>query len=45
MGEALRVVSEMNQWIWNLLKDAVDDLSPDEIDWRPLPQRIALTVS
>ena len=38
MDEALRVVAEMNQRAWTLLKDAVDDLTNDEADWRPLPQ-------
>lgn len=38
MEDTLRVVAEMNQWIWSLLKVALDDLSSDEINWRPLPQ-------
>jgi len=38
MDDAVRVISEMNQWAWSLLKEAVDDLSNDEINWRPLPQ-------
>ena len=38
MDDSLSVVSELNQRAWSLLKDAVDDLSDDEIDWRPLPQ-------
>ena len=38
MDDALRVVCELNQRAWRLLKDALDDLSDDEIDWRPLPQ-------
>ena len=38
MDEAVRVVAEMNQRAWNLLKDAVADLINDEVNWRPLPQ-------
>lgn len=35
MDEALRVVVEMNQRAWNVFKDAVDDLTNDEVNWRP----------
>jgi hypothetical protein len=38
VDEALRIVAEVNQRAWNLLKDALGDLSDDEINWRPLPQ-------
>ena len=38
MDDGVRVVSELNQRAWSRLKDALDDLSADEIDWRPLPQ-------
>lgn len=38
MDDGLRVVSELNQRAWSLLRDALDDLRDDEIDWRPLPQ-------
>ena len=38
MDDGLRVVFELNQRTWSLLKDSVDDLSDDEIEWRPLPQ-------
>ena len=37
MDDALRVVAEINQRVWGLWKDALLDLSDDEIDWRPLP--------
>src|SRR5260370_14636236 len=38
VDEALRIVAEVNQRAWNQLKDALGDLSDDEINWRPLPQ-------
>src|SRR5437879_12207068 len=38
VDEALRIVVEMNQRAWNVLKEALVDLSDDEINWRPLPQ-------
>ena len=38
MDDALRVVAEMNKRAWNGLKDALVDLSDDEINWRPLCQ-------
>jgi hypothetical protein len=44
MDDGLRVVSEMNQCIWSLLKEAVDDLSNDEINWRPLPQSNSINI-
>lgn len=44
MDDTLRVVYEMNQSIWGLLKDCVIDLSDDEIDWRPLPQSNSINI-
>lgn len=44
MDDALRVVSEMNQRAWTLLKDAVEDLSDDEINWRPLSQANSINI-
>jgi len=38
MDDALRVVVEMNETIWGRLKNALEDLSEEEIHWRPLPQ-------
>lgn len=37
MDEAVRIVAEMNRWVFSLLKAALDDMGDDEIDWRPLP--------
>jgi hypothetical protein len=38
MAEALQFVIEMNEWTWDHCKDALKDVSREEIDWRPLPQ-------
>lgn len=38
MNLALQLVIEMNQWIWSRFKDDLRDATPEEIDWRPLPQ-------
>lgn len=38
MNETLGIVIEMNECIWNLFKKALNDLTLDEINWRPLPQ-------
>ena len=38
MDDALRVVVEMTETIWGQLKNALEDLSEEEIHWRPLPQ-------
>jgi hypothetical protein len=38
MDEALRLVIEMNESIWKRFKADLTDVTPEEIDWRPLPQ-------
>ena len=38
MDEALQLVIEMNEWTWNRFKADLSDITPEEIDWRPLPQ-------
>lgn len=38
MDEALRVVVEMNESTWNGFKRDLEDVTPEEADWRPLPQ-------
>ena len=38
MDEALQLVIEMNEWTWQRFKDDLQDIAPEEIDWRPLPQ-------
>ena len=44
MDDALRVVVEMNESIWGSLKNALEDLSEEEIHWRPLPQANTINV-
>ena len=34
----LRTIVDMNESAWSRLRDALDDVSDAEIDWRPLPQ-------
>jgi hypothetical protein len=38
MDQALQLVIEMNQWMWSRFKDDLKDATPEEVDWRPLPQ-------
>ncbi|HXH13806.1 MAG TPA: DinB family protein [Alphaproteobacteria bacterium] len=38
MDEALQLVIEMNEWTWNRFKADLSDVTPEETDWRPLPQ-------
>ena len=38
MDEALQLVLEMNEWTWNRFKADLSDITPEEIEWRPLPQ-------
>ena len=38
MDEALQLVIEMNEGTWKRFKADLQDLTPEEIDWRPLPQ-------
>jgi hypothetical protein len=44
MDDALRVVVEMNESIWGRLKNALADLSEEEIHWRPLPQANTINI-
>src|SRR5262245_6506299 len=44
MDDALRVAVEMNESMWLQLKNALNDLSEDEIHWRPLPQANTINV-
>jgi uncharacterized damage-inducible protein DinB len=38
MDDALRVVCEMNQSMWDRLQNALEDLGEEELEWRPLPE-------
>ncbi len=44
MDDALRVVVEINELVWRVLKYSVADLSNDEIDWRPHPQGNSINI-
>jgi len=35
----------MNQRVWRLFKEALADLSDEEIDWRPLPQGNSINIT
>ena len=36
--EALELIQEMNLWVWRRFKGALNDMTPEEANWRPLPQ-------
>jgi Protein of unknown function (DUF664) len=38
MDEALQLVIEMNEWTWKRFKDDLEEVTPEEVNWRPLPQ-------
>ena len=38
MDEALQLVIEMNEQNWHGFMDDLKDVTPEEINWRPLPQ-------
>ena len=38
MDEALQLAIEMSEQNWTAFQNAVKGLTPDEIQWRPLPQ-------
>ena len=38
MDAALRIVIDMNEFVWNRLIGDLKDLPPEEVNWRPLPQ-------
>lgn len=38
MDEALQLVIEMNERTWHGFQDDLKDVTPEEINWRPLPQ-------
>jgi DinB superfamily len=38
MDDALLLIIEMNEWTWKRFKDDLQDVTPEELDWRPLPQ-------
>ena len=38
MHDELQVLVEMNELVWSRLKRSLADMTPEEADWRPLPQ-------
>jgi DinB superfamily len=38
MDESLRVVIEMNEYTWNGFRSDLDDVTPEEVNWRPVPE-------
>ena len=38
MDDALQVLSDMNASMWAALKNSLEDLSDEEISWRPVPE-------
>lgn len=38
MDEAIQLAIEMSQANWSNFKNDLQDLTPDELNWRPLPQ-------
>jgi len=38
MHEAVEPLVEMSEWVWIRFKEDLKDLTPEEIEWRPLPQ-------
>jgi hypothetical protein len=44
MDDALPVIIEMHESLWQRFKDALEDLSEEECHWRPLPQANTINV-
>lgn len=44
MDDAVRVVAEMNESMWDRLRGTLEDLSDEEIHWQPLPQANSINV-
>lgn len=38
MDEGLQIVVEMNAFTWNSFKKELQDVTVEEVDWRPLPE-------
>jgi hypothetical protein len=36
--EAVRLIVEMNEAFWSGFKRDLEDVTPEEVDWRPLPE-------
>src|SRR5919197_6100846 len=44
MNDALQVVVEMHESLWDRLKHALEDLSAEELHWQPLPHANTISV-
>src|SRR5215211_9543786 len=44
MDDALQVVVEMHERLWGSLTHALEDLSAEEMHWRPLPHANTISV-
>jgi uncharacterized protein DUF664 len=44
MDQALQIVFDMNASMWAALKSALEDLSEQEVQWRPLPQANSISL-
>jgi hypothetical protein len=44
MDDALQVVVEMHERLWGSLQHALEDLSAEELHWRPLPHANTISV-
>lgn len=44
MDDALRLAHEMTESMWLRLENALEDLTEEEIDWRPLPEANSINV-
>jgi hypothetical protein len=41
-GDTLAV--ELNEWIWSRCKADIEDVTPEEADWRPVPQANSINI-
>lgn len=44
MDESLRVIYEMNVEAWKRLREALENVSVDESNWRPIPEANSISV-
>jgi hypothetical protein len=44
MDDAMRVIFDMNASSWAAVKNALEDISQDEMQWRPIPEANSISV-
>jgi hypothetical protein len=44
MDEALQIVFELNSSMWQALRNALEELTEEEVHWRPLPQANTISI-